>query len=629
MYTLESRTSHVACAHVACRSLFEDDDGRGTLPATPTPTLTARAACGAPEHTPVEQMGGGVSKGSGGSGDNGRAKARRYEAPADGGFQDSGKEQKMTSTQLALRERMKELNCLYGVTTLFTVAHTRKQKLPRIMRRLVALLPDGWLYPDVTVARLKFLDSARINLAGITCGSSLHHLVSQQHYDFPAGEYPDALPQLNTQSAAITCQDVVIGELIVAVTAPRPDGQAGEGPFLREERDLLDEIAAKASAFLSMINQQDLLKERMKELACLHSMSQLSLNRHAGTLSMEDLCLQLCKKLVPQSWQFPRFCEAQVSVHAGDMHFEVCSPGFNQCKWTMQAPIQSAAEGASSFGNLTVGYREGHEPSVAAESDPVLKSPFLLEEDKLIKSIAKHLWLLIHSHVGDALLHSMLPPSIAEELRLGSSSATAFPECSILFTDIVGFTRLSGSSSPEAIFRMLNDLYTKFDSLVRLRGDLLYKVETIGDAYMVASGLPYRTGPDVHAGYVAQLAVDLIKAVDSVSITLKDGTVEKIRIRVGVHSGAVLAGVVGKINPRYCLFGDTVNVASRMESNSLPMQVHISSACHASLLRLQQNHRDSVDPHLAWWLKNILESRGEIEVKGKGLMYTYWLKPVE
>ena len=95
--------------HVACRSLFEDDGGRGTLPSTPTPTLTARAARGAPEYTPIEQMGGGASKGSGGSGDNGRAKARRYEAPADGGFQDPGKEQKMTSTQLALRERHPDL----------------------------------------------------------------------------------------------------------------------------------------------------------------------------------------------------------------------------------------------------------------------------------------------------------------------------------------------------------------------------------------------------------------------------------------------------------------------------------------------------------------------------------------
>ncbi|KAG8224498.1 hypothetical protein J437_LFUL004980 [Ladona fulva] len=171
----------------------------------------------------------------------------------------------------------------------------------------------------------------------------------------------------------------------------------------------------------------------------------------------------------------------------------------------------------------------------------------------------------------EALLHRMLPKTVAEALKRGDPvEAESFDCVTIYFSDIVGFTELAAISTPLQVVEMLNDLYTCFDSILPCYD--VYKVETIGDAYMVASGLPVRNG-DRHAGEVASLALHLLSHLQNVPIRHRP-TSQQLRLRIGIHSGQCVAGVVGLKMPRYCLFGDTVNTASRMESSGEALKIH-------------------------------------------------------
>lgn len=172
---------------------------------------------------------------------------------------------------------------------------------------------------------------------------------------------------------------------------------------------------------------------------------------------------------------------------------------------------------------------------------------------------------------------------------------------SILFSDVVTFTEICSRITPMEVVSMLNAMYSIFDTLTERNS--VYKVETIGDAYMVVAGAPEKDAN--HAEKVCDMALDMVDAITD----LKDpSTGQHLRIRVGVHSGAVVAGIVGLKMPRYCLFGDSVNTASRMESTSTAMKVHVSQSTKEFL-----------------GLKYKLSERGEIDVKGKGTMKTYWL----
>lgn len=203
------------------------------------------------------------------------------------------------------------------------------------------------------------------------------------------------------------------------------------------------------------------------------------------------------------------------------------------------------------------------------------------------------------------LLHRMLPPSVAKQLTKGFSvEPESYNMVTIYFSDIVGFTSMCSESTPLQVVAFLNSLYSIFDQAIQ--GYDVYKVETIGDAYMVVSGLPERN--DLHAANVCSLSLQLLDEVKTFKIGHRPG--DSLRLRIGIHSGPVVAGVVGLAMPRYCLFGDTVNTASRMESNGEPLQIHISKECNAELNRVGGF---------------VTKERGLVEMKGKGKVTTFWL----
>ncbi|XP_053908691.1 retinal guanylyl cyclase 1 isoform X2 [Cuculus canorus] len=215
--------------------------------------------------------------------------------------------------------------------------------------------------------------------------------------------------------------------------------------------------------------------------------------------------------------------------------------------------------------------------------------------------------LEIEKQKTDRLLTQMLPPSVAKALKMGTPvEPEYFEEVTLYFSDIVGFTTISAMSEPIEVVDLLNDLYTLFDAIIGSHD--VYKVETIGDAYMVASGLPKRNG-NRHAGEIANMSLDILSSVGT--FKMRHMPEVPVRIRIGLHSGPCVAGVVGLTMPRYCLFGDTVNTASRMESTGLPYRIHVNARTVAILLALQEGFK--------------LDIRGKTELKGKGVEDTYWL----
>lgn len=157
----------------------------------------------------------------------------------------------------------------------------------------------------------------------------------------------------------------------------------------------------------------------------------------------------------------------------------------------------------------------------------------------------------------------MLPPSVSSQLLEGKTVAPqSYEGATIFFLDVVGFTTICSGISPMDTVSMLNGIYTVFDDIIQQYD--AYKVETIGDSYMVVSGLPTRNGTR-HASEIATMALHILSAVYTYVIPQQPD--RKLKVRIGINTGPVVAGVVGSKMPRYCLFGDTVNTASRMESS--------------------------------------------------------------
>jgi len=202
---------------------------------------------------------------------------------------------------------------------------------------------------------------------------------------------------------------------------------------------------------------------------------------------------------------------------------------------------------------------------------------------------------------SEQLLLNVLPPEIAAQLKVDSRPiADRFDEVTILFADIVGFTNIAASVTPLQLVERLNHIFSTFDRLTRYYE--LEKIKTIGDAYMVVGGLP--TVRVDHAECIADAALAMQHEIDQLDIDREN----PIQIRIGINTGAVVAGVIGIHKFIYDLWGDAVNVASRMESSGTPGRIQVTEATYEKL-------KD----------RYILEERGTVEVKGKGQMKTYWL----
>ena len=202
----------------------------------------------------------------------------------------------------------------------------------------------------------------------------------------------------------------------------------------------------------------------------------------------------------------------------------------------------------------------------------------------------------------ERLLLNILPASIANRLKQEPGNiAEYFDDVTVLFADIVGFTQIATSVSATTLVNLLNQIFSVFDRL-SLEYDL-EKIKTIGDAYMLVGGLPKRSSN--HPQAVASMALEMQNAIAK----FNQRNNLDLTIRIGIHTGAVVAGVIGLQKFSYDLWGDTVNIASRMESHGLPGKIQVTQETYN---RLQDEF--------------ILETRGEISVKGRGAMTTYLLR---
>ena len=203
-------------------------------------------------------------------------------------------------------------------------------------------------------------------------------------------------------------------------------------------------------------------------------------------------------------------------------------------------------------------------------------------------------------------MKNILPDETAQELKeKGSVAAKKFDAVSVLFTDFKGFTKYSESLTPEKLVESIDFYFSKFDEIIEKHG--LEKIKTVGDAYMCAGGLPF---PSKDHAYKITLAA--LEIVDFVKKSMENLSLEKakLEIRVGINTGSVVAGVVGTRKFAYDIWGDTVNVASRMESSGAVSKVNISESTY-----------NLIKDNTAF----TFEFRGEIEAKGKGKVNMYFV----
>jgi class 3 adenylate cyclase len=202
---------------------------------------------------------------------------------------------------------------------------------------------------------------------------------------------------------------------------------------------------------------------------------------------------------------------------------------------------------------------------------------------------------------SENLLRNVLPQAIAERLKEAPTRiAESFDAASVLFADVVGFTEICSSTPAANVVDLLDELFSAFDLLVARFG--LEKIKTIGDCYMVAAGVP--TARTDHADAIADLALAMLEILAA----RNEASGASLRLRIGIHSGPVIAGVIGKSRFLYDLWGDTVNIAARMESHGESGRIQVSDATE----RLLSDRFSRAE-------------RGVVSVKGKGDMNTYWL----
>ena len=209
------------------------------------------------------------------------------------------------------------------------------------------------------------------------------------------------------------------------------------------------------------------------------------------------------------------------------------------------------------------------------------------------------------------LLEEIFPTPVAKALRQGQKIEPVLRDCvTIFFSDVVGFTKIASILSPMKVLDMLDRLYMRFDMLSHKHD--VFKVETIGDAYMAATNLV--KDQDDHVKRIALFAIDAVRAASETLIDVDDPSKGFVKIRVGFHTGPVVASIVGSRCPRYSLFGDSVNIAARMERTSEKNRIQCSDQ---SAFLLMIDH-----PEIR------LASRGLVDIKGKGEIHTFWVNEV-
>ena len=354
----------------------------------------------------------------------------------------------VTSTELMLRERIKEMNCLYSLINLVNEAPKKTGDATKNLQSAVSLLPPAWLYPYVTTATLTIYQDVSIASKTFREVALASPFKSTTGLSCPSSTQPDTL------SATIKCENVIIGTIEMHIHVPKPKANGGQGSYLAEEITLLNNVASKIGDYLTRAMSNDQLLERQKELACLHRLTSYKIE--AGDRGMRKFLKSVVHE-IKHSFQFPNICDVQIKLlsYGKSSEINVQTETFEQKKWTLQIqlsgtndhnpivaidydedgnesvplqlrsrfsrsssltspPLESDQNSFIVMGSVIVSYRP---PTTMNENTINVNKPFLDEEYVLLKSICAQLSLMIHSRGSDTLLSSMLPREIARSLR--------------------------------------------------------------------------------------------------------------------------------------------------------------------------------------------------------------------
>ena len=269
-------------------------------------------------------------------------------------------------------------------------------------------------------------------------------------------------------------------------------------------------------------------------------------------------------------------------------------------------------------------FKHYHELYLEVQNEESTKQALLMEHRRKIEDSERDRQIkLARFQEQEKILQNILPAQIADRMIDGEKMiADRHENVSVFFSDIVGFTKLSQRVSAEELVGMLNGIFTQFDQLARKHG--LEKIKTIGDAYMAVCGAPIRV--DNHAERTALFALDVAELMNN----YQTNTGDKVMIRIGLHSGSVVAGIIGENKFAYDMWGDAVNTASRMESHGEAGKIHVSQEFLKKLLMVNGEWlMDEADDLSSFTINNLpltIIPRGEMDIKGKGKMKTYFLQ---
>lgn len=305
--------------------------------------------------------------------------------------------------------------------------------------------------------------------------------------------------------------------------------------------------------------------------------------------------------------------------------------GDTRMQYEFHKSISELYEKQKRWYEASVYYKRFHELYVEVQSEEAIKQAQMMEHRRKIEEAERDRQVkLARFQEQEKMLHNILPAQIAERILDGEPRiADSYENVSIFFSDIIGFTKLSQNISADELVTLLNDLFVEFDRLARKHG--LEKIKTIGDAYMAVAGAPIVMVD--HAQRAANFAID----VELMMNDYRTRTQQDVQLRIGLHSGSVVAGVIGENKFAYDLWGDTVNTASRMESHGVGGKIHVSEEfVHQLTMGDGQLAIGNEELTMSETVQNkvltidncqlTIIPRGEIDIKGKGKMHTYFLE---